>query len=59
MPTKLKKIKSGKTCAKCGRRNHFAAMCKADEQQGSKDRSKVNELEYEDTEERDINCDPG
>ena len=48
----------GKTCAKCGRRNHFAAMCKADEQQGSKGRSKVNELEYEDTEGRDISCDP-
>ena len=33
-------------------------MCKGDEQQGSKGRSKVNELEYEDTEGRDISCDP-
>ena len=44
----------GKTCAKCGKRNHFAAMCKSQDQQESVTRKHVNELEYQDEEGRDI-----
>ena len=39
-------------------KTHFAAICKAHEQQGSIGRSKVNKLKYEDTERLDISYNP-
>ena len=39
-------------------KTHFAAICKAHEQQGSKGRSTVNKLKYEDTERLDISYNP-
>ena len=52
----------GKTCAKCGKRNHFATVCKSSEDSTSSLRrsKKVNEVEYEyeDTDGRNISDDP-
>ena len=52
----------GKTCAKCGKRNHFATVCKSSEESTSSLRSskKVNEeeYEYEDTDGQNISDDP-
>ena len=51
-----------KTCAKCGKRNHFATVCKLSEDSTSSLRrsKKVNEVEYEyeDTDGRNISDDP-
>ena len=51
-----------KTCAKCGRKNHFASMCNSDTHDRSRregsTRKKVQEIEYEDHTGRNISDDP-
>ena len=51
-----------KTCAKCGRMNHFASMCNSETHDRSRwegsTRKKVQEIKYEDHTGRNISDDP-
>ena len=47
----------GKKCGKCGRKNHFAAVCRTQDAKSKKSYKKVHEVDVEDDED-DISDDP-